>query len=139
VRYIKNNPYYQLRLLKGEEIITTLTAFVKEKKLKSGVLIGLGAGTDLELGSYNLKKQRYHRRRFKGEYEICSLVGNIAWADNEPVLHIHTVISNERFTTYSGHLFASYVAATVEIAIIPGEKKILRQLEPDTGLKLLQL
>ncbi|MGC8798040.1 MAG: PPC domain-containing DNA-binding protein [candidate division WOR-3 bacterium] len=139
MKYRKNGSYYQLRLERGEEIIPTLTTFVRECRIKSGVLFGLGAGTDLELGCYNLKKQAYHRRRFPGEYEICSLVGNIAWVDNEPVLHIHTVISNERLTTWSGHLFAGRVAATCEIAVLPGVRKLLRQLEPDSGLKLLQL
>lgn len=139
MRWKKNGPYYQLRLERGEEIIQTLTQFVQSRRLKSGTLTGLGAGTDLELGCYNLKKKKYHRRLFKGEYEICSLVGNIAWDDKTPILHIHLVISNERLTTYSGHLFAGRVAATCEIAIFPGTVKLIRRLEPDSGLKLLQL
>jgi|UniRef100_A0A7V3PTM9 predicted DNA-binding protein with PD1-like motif len=139
MRYQKNGSYYQLRLERGEEIIPTLSNFIQDHRLKSGILLGLGAGTDLKLGCYNLKKRTYHQRHFKGEYEICSLVGNIAWADNEPILHIHAVISNERLTTYSGHLFAGKVAATCEIAILPGIKKLKRELEPDSGLKLLQL
>jgi len=139
MRWRKNGPYYQLRLERGEEIIPTITEFVQARRLKSGWLTGLGAGTDLELGSYNLKKKKYHRRLFKGEYEICSLVGNIAYDDKTPIQHIHAVISNERLTTYSGHLFGGRVAATCEIAILPGTEKLIRRLEPDSGLKLLQL
>ncbi|MEO0025643.1 MAG: PPC domain-containing DNA-binding protein [candidate division WOR-3 bacterium] len=139
MRYRKNGSYYQLRLERDEEIIPALEQFVRKLKLRSGLVIGLGAGSELELGCYDLKTKKYHRRHFPGEYEICTLVGNIAWSEKNPVLHLHAVISNRRLTTYSGHLFAGRVAATCEIAVIPGREKLVRQLEPDSGLKLLQL
>jgi len=139
MRWQKNGPFYQLRLERGEEILTTLTEFVHCRRLKSGVLFGLGAAENLRLGYYNLKQKRYLLRRFQGEYELGSLVGNIAWVEREPVIHIHAVISNQRLTTYSGHLFAATVAATCEIAIITGGKKVQRRLEPVSGLKLLAL
>lgn len=139
MKYQKNGPYYQLKLEPGDEIIPMLSRFIRDLRIKSGILFGLGAGTDLELGYYHLKKKSYHRRRFQGEFEICSLVGNIAWADKEPILHLHAVISNNRLTTYSGHLFAGRVTVTCEIAVIAGKNRLRRQLDPGTGLKLLEL
>ncbi len=139
MRWIKNSNFYQLRLERDEEILTTLVEFVRKKKIKSGLIFGLGAGRDFVLGYYHLEKKVYHRRRLRAEYEICSLVGNIAWDKDEPVCHIHAVLSNQKMATAGGHLFAGRVAATCEIAIIPGTGLVRRELEPDTGLKLLQL
>lgn len=139
MRWVKNGSFYQLRLCRGEEILTTLTRFVEQNKIKSGVLFGLGAGREFELGYYQLEKRVYHRCRFKGEFEIASLVGNIAWDDKKPVCHCHIVLSDRRMATCAGHLFAGTVAATCEIAIIPGKRKVVREPDRKTALKLLKL
>jgi predicted DNA-binding protein with PD1-like motif len=137
MKWIKNSRFYQLRLLQGEEILTTLVEFVRRVKIKSGVLIGLGAGYDFELGYYNISKKSYRRRRLKGEFEIVSLLGNVAWDGKQPICHCHIALSDRQMATYGGHLFAGRVGATCEISIFPGDKKLNRQLEPETGLKLL--
>lgn len=137
--WVKNGDFYQLRLMPGEEILASLIDFVRKRRIKSGVIWGLGAGSEMVLGWYDLEHQVYHRRRFRGEYEISALLGNIAWENSEPICHIHTVISNRRFATYGGHLFEGKVGATCEVAILPGAKSLRRELEPGTGLKLLKL
>lgn len=139
MRWVKNGSFFQLRLLRGEEILTTLNRFVQQNKIKSGVLFGLGAGLDFELGYYHLEKQVYYRRRLKGEFEIASLIGNIAWDDKKPVCHCHIVLSDRRMATCAGHLFAGTVAATCEIAILPGKRKVIREPDQKTGLKLLKM
>ncbi len=139
MRWIKNGNFYQLRLERDEEILTTLLDFVRQKKIKSGLIYGLGAGRDFVLGYYHLNKRVYHRRRLRGEYEICSLLGNIARDKDEPVCHIHIVLSNQKMAASGGHLFAGRVAATCEIVIITGTKLVRRELVPDTGLKLLAI
>jgi len=139
MRARRNGPYYQLRLERGEEIIGTLSEFVRKRRIGSAAIVGLGAGEKLVLGCYDLKRHRYLRRRFRGEHEIAALVGNVAWAEGEPVCHVHAVISNVRLVTYSGHLLAGRVAATCEVAVLPGAGKLERRLEPDTGLRLLVL
>lgn len=139
MKWTKNGPYYQLRLMKGEEIQATLAAFVKRRRLKSGAVFGLGAAEDVELGYFHLHRRQYAKRRFRGECEVAALVGNIAWAEGEPVCHLHAVISDRRCAAYAGHLFRGTVAATCEITILPGARRLARRLEPDSGLKLLQL
>ncbi|MEO0085133.1 MAG: PPC domain-containing DNA-binding protein [candidate division WOR-3 bacterium] len=139
MRFRKNGPYYQLRLERSEEIVASLATFVRKSKLRSAFLVGLGAGENLVLGFYDLRRRRYQRRRFRGEYEITSLVGNVAWAGGEPVCHVHAVISNSRLTTFSGHLFEGHVTVTCEITVMTGVRRLERRLEPDSGLKLLHL
>jgi predicted DNA-binding protein with PD1-like motif len=139
MKWLKNGRYYQLRLVRGEEIQAALAAFVRRARLKSGALIGLGAARDIELGYYNLHRREYVRRRFRGEHELAALVGNVAWDGKEPVCHVHAVISDKKCATFSGHLFRATVAATCEVSVLPGTRRLVRRVEPDTGLKLLQL
>jgi len=139
VTWRRNGPYFQLRLMKGEEIQAALAAFVKARRLKSGALIGLGAAEQIELGYYNRHRREYVRRRFRGEHEIAALVGNVAWDGKEPVCHVHAVISDRKCAAFAGHLFRAKVAATCEVSILPGTRRLSRRVEPATGLKLLQL
>lgn len=139
MKWRRNGSYYQLRLMKDEDVLKELAGFVRSRRLKSGMLMGVGAATQIVLGYYDLHRQQYRKRRFRGEYELAALVGNIAWDDKEPVCHIHAVISDRRCAAHAGHLFEARVAATCEISVIPGRSRVLRRLEPDTGLKLLQL
>lgn len=139
MKFRKNGPYYQLRLERSEEIVAALVDFARKRRIRSALLVGLGAGEEFVLGFYDLKRRRYLKRRFRGEHEIAGLVGNVAWAGDDPVCHVHAIISDSRLTTFSGHLFEGRVTATCEIAVMPGTRRFGRRLEADSGLKLLQL
>jgi len=139
VKAAKNGPYYQLRLAHGEEIQATLGAFVKAKRLRSGMVVGLGAAEDVELGYFDLKKKVYTKRVFKGDYELASITGNIAWDGDNPICHLHAVITGQKLAAFGGHLFSATVGATCELSILPGTRRLARQLDQLTGLKLLAL
>jgi predicted DNA-binding protein with PD1-like motif len=139
MRCVKNGPYYQLRLMPGEEVMAELAAFVRRRHLKSGFLFGLGAAEDVVLGCFQPGSRTYRKRTFKGDLEVAALVGNVAWAGKDPVCHVHAVISNSRLATFAGHLFSARVTVTCEVSILPGQRKLVRRLESETGLRLLQL
>lgn len=136
---LKTKSGYILRLNRGEEIITTLKDFIKDKKIHGGFLIGLGAGKEITLGFYDADKKTYHKRFFADDHEYTSLTGNISYLDDEPVIHIHAVISAANFVSYSGHLFSGKVSATCEIFITLLDKKLIRKADPTVGLNLMQL
>ncbi len=131
--------YYILRLQKGEEIISSLTAFAKKYKIKSAFIFGLGVGENLTLGYFDAHKKEYIKKQFKSEYEFTSLLGNISYFEKEPVIHIHVTITDSKFKAIGGHLFSGYVPATLEIIVITLSRKILRKSDKATGLKLLDL
>lgn len=139
MQYLKVRNGYVLKLETNEEIMTTLKDFVIDKKIKSAFLYGIGAGKELTLGYYDSKKKMYHKRAFVEEYELASLIGNISYLENDPIIHIHCTISPENFIAYSGHLFAGKVAATCEIFISLLDKKLFRKTDSKTGLNLLNL
>jgi len=135
----KAGPFYQLRLERGEDIPLAVTQFVKEKGIKSGIITGLGAAEKVVLGYFDRKRRTYRKRRFSGEYEIANITGNIAWDGKVPICHLHAAIAGAQLTVRAGHLFAGRVTATCEVAILPGQKRLIRSTDPETGLKLLGL
>jgi predicted DNA-binding protein with PD1-like motif len=139
MRAVRNGAYWQLRLMPGEEIIATLAEFVRSRRIKSGFLTAIGAAEDITLGCFDPKKRVYHKRTFRGDCEVAALVGNVAWDGRNPLCHIHAVISTPRLTTFAGHLFSGKVTVTLEVALVPGARRLTRRPDPFSGLKLLHL
>ncbi len=137
--YVRNGSYYQLRLMPGEEILTTLVEFVRRRHIRSGFVTGIGAAENLMLGCFNPKTRTYRKRTFKGDHEVAAVVGNVAWDGRNPVCHIHAVISTPKLATFAGHLFSGRVTVTLEIALVPGTRRLRRSPDPLSGLKLLVL
>jgi len=135
----RNGAYYQLRLMPGEEIVSTLADFVRRKRIKSGFLTGIGAAEDITLGCFDPKTRAYHKRTFPGDHEVAAVVGNVAWVGKAPACHIHAVISTPRLATFAGHLFSGRVTVTLEVALVPGTRRLVRRADPLSGLNLLAL
>jgi len=139
MKAVRNGAYWQLRLMPGEEIVATLVSFVRSRRIKSGFLTGIGAAEDITLGCFDPKTRTYHKRTFKGDHEVAAVVGNVAWVGKDPVCHIHAVISTPRLATFAGHLFSGTVTVTLEVALVPGTRRLARKPDPLSGLNLLTL
>jgi len=139
VKAVRNGSYWQLRLMPGEEIIETLGGFLGSRRIRSGFLTAIGAAENITLGCFDPKSRKYHKRVFKGDHEVAALVGNVGWLGRNPVCHIHAVISTPRLVTYAGHLFSGTVTVTLEVALVPGTRRLVRSLDPLSGLNLLAL
>lgn len=134
---IKNGDAWFLRLDKDEDLFPTLEKWAAENEMKSGHLSGIGALKDVELGFYHLTEKHYDRKMFPKEAELLSLDGNLCSLDGKPFFHIHTVLGNEKFEAFGGHLFAAKVAVTCEINFRPFQEDIVRTPNEEIGLNLL--
>ncbi len=139
MKAVRDGGYYQLRLMPGEEIVGSVTNFARSRRIKSGFLTGLGAAEDIMLGCFDPKTKSYHKRVLKGDHEVAALVGNVAWVGNEPVCHIHAVVSTPKLVALAGHLFSGRVTVTIEIALVPGTRRLSRKPDALFGLNLLAL
>ena len=139
MKAVKNGLYWQLRLMPGEEIVETLAGFVRKQRIKSGFMTAIGAAEDITLGCFNPQTKAYHKRMFIGDHEVAAMVGNVAWVGRNPVCHIHAIISTSRLTTFAGHLFSGTVTVTLEVALLPGIRRLARKPDPISGLNLLAL
>ncbi|GAQ95505.1 hypothetical protein TAGGR_2400 [Thermodesulfovibrio aggregans] len=126
----------QGRLFKGDEIVSTITKFLKENSITSGLISGIGAVKKAKIGYYNQSEKKYISQEFNEPMEILSLKGNISIKDGEPFLHLHIVLSKEDFTCIGGHLYEAEVFA-FEFEIVEFEgNSFQRGFDEDTGLFL---
>jgi predicted DNA-binding protein with PD1-like motif len=130
---------YALRLDSGEEIVAGLRDFARRQSVRAAALLGLGALGECELGFYVRGTGSYVRRAFTGEFEIGSLVGNLADFEGEPFPHCHVVIAGEDFVAHTGHLFRGVVSVTCEIQVIRDPGVLRRVRRPEVGYLPLEL
>lgn len=132
---------YIVRLEKGELLVESLIKLVETQAIKAAWVNGLGGALWAELGFYDLPTKKYKWQRFDELLEITALQGNISWRGNKPALHIHGTLSGRDFKTIGGHVKEVAVAGTCEIFLhtIFGDKPLLRSLNSETGLALLDL
>ena len=139
MKFIFKDDKYLIRLFKGEDLFEELENFASTEKLKSGMLKGIGALTDVELGFYHLSEKTYERKNFDEEYELLSLDGNLSTFENKPFFHIHTVLGQSDFSCVGGHLFKAKVAVTTELYFFPLDETIHREWDKEIGLNLLNI
>jgi predicted DNA-binding protein with PD1-like motif len=131
---------HTVTLQRGELLITSLTKLIKDKNIQSAWINGLGGVQWAELGFYNLETQQYTWRRFDQLLEITSIQGNIAWQDDEPVIHTHGTFSDSAYNAIGGHIKELEVSGTCELHLhtIFGDH-LSRVHDNQTGLNLLHL
>ena len=133
------DPFYLIRLKRGEEIIRTLVSWAGHAGIPGGMLSGLGAMREVTLGYFDDAKREYLRKEFKEPVEILSLSGGISSLHDKPYIHIHAVIGDAEGRVWGGHLFGGTITATGEIYVLPARRKISRVPDPDEPFNLLDL
>lgn len=139
MNYIKKNNSYILKFDQDEKLVQLIEEFVIKHRIKFGWLSGLGACKGAELGFYDLENQDYKWQTFTELSEITNLTGNVSWLKDEPKVHIHITLSDNKFNTYGGHLKELIVGGTVELKLDLVEHKISRVFDEKTGLNTLEL
>ncbi len=129
---------HALRLDAGEEIVASLRDFASAHGIRAGLLTGIGAVGETELGFFVRATGEYVTRTFTGEHEIGSLTGNFSELDGEPFPHCHIVIAGEDFVAHTGHLFRGVVTVTCEIHIVTDPGVLRRLRRPDLGFHPLE-
>jgi predicted DNA-binding protein with PD1-like motif len=129
---------YLIRIDKGEELMAAIIGFIAEKGIPSGVISGIGALTDVELGYFNRDRQEYQRQKFDNIYELLSLKGNISYIDGKPIVHAHCILGRNDYGLIGGHLFSGEVAVTAEVFVQVFNERISRAMNPELKLNLLR-
>jgi len=118
-----------------EELISELLSFCKKEKINSGFFIGFGAVRSGIIGRYTNKNYKW--KKFSGEFEIGSLVGNLTIKDNELFIHSHVVLGDKNFKALVGHIKELIIYPTCEIIFWSSDKKIKRKYNKETNLFLI--
>lgn len=125
-----------IRLDYGEEVMASLVAFAREKKIRGAAFHGFGSLSDPVLASYDLKKKRYRKRQFRGLYEAAGMTGNLAMLARAPALHCHLVIGGKDLKAYAGHLVSGKAGGTLEISL-QKTRPLRRGRDSKTGLNVI--
>ena len=139
MQYRKLANGFLIRLIKGEEVIATLSAFIEEQKILGGFVFGLGALKDLTLGYFDAPNKTYIKKLFPEDLEFGNVTGSISYLEGKPFVHAHVTAGSSDFIAVTGHLFSATISATGEFFILPSDSKIERKPDSDTGLNLLEL
>lgn len=127
------------RLEIGDEIIASVRELARTEAIPSAFISGLGAVNDITLAFYDTMTRTYEETRLTQELEVVSMTGNIAWLGEEPVVHLHGVVSRRDGTTAAGHIMRGTVSVTLEVMVLVHADKIQRRNVPAVGLNLLDL
>jgi predicted DNA-binding protein with PD1-like motif len=129
-----------VRLEKGEKLTNSLLPLIASQKIPSVWISAIGACSWAELGFYDLNTKQYIWQKLNQPMEIINLVGNLAWENNQPILHLHGTFSKQNLETVGGHIKELEVAGTCEVFLHRwyGDR-LTRSEDSLTGLKLLDL
>lgn len=126
-----------LILERGENVLDSLTQCATAAQLQGGMISGLGAIEDPELGYFDLKKSTFVRRRFAGMFEVLAVSGNFSRDRKELTTHVHVSLGRSNFRVIGGHLLDAKVAITIELFIVPLGEMPVRTMNPELGLRLI--
>lgn len=130
---------YLVKLDKEEEVMESLSSFVAEKRIPCGVLQGIGAVKDLQLGYFDTRAAKYRKKRIRKTVEVLNLTGNISYLDDKPFIHAHITVAGSDQRLLGGHLFRATVAVTMEIYIKVISGKLNRRHDPRIGFNFWDL
>lgn len=128
-----------LRLNAGEEAIAEIIDYCKKNRITAGWINMIGACSEVELYYYNPTSKKYENLQIKDYLEVLPSEGNIGVFENEPILHIHGLFSDNAYGTHGGHVNSLIVSATLEVKIEVYEGTLTRKFDEATCLKLMSL
>lgn len=134
---VKEAGRYLLRFDRGEDVIAALSLFAAQERIAGASFTGIGAAEKITLSFYRGRTKTYEDMMIKDELEIASLSGNIAWKENEPVVHAHGVFSDRQMRCFGGHIKKCVVASTCEVSLSVFGKRVERTHDDATGLNVL--
>lgn len=110
---------FAIVLDRGDEIVGSLEAFVREQGLAAGRFTAAGAFSYVVLGFFDWSKKDYERIHVDQPVQILSLEGEIILDAGKPRLHSHVVLAKPDGSPCSGQLLEGYVRPVLEIVIDP--------------------
>jgi predicted DNA-binding protein with PD1-like motif len=131
---------YALIFDKGDEVMSNLKSFAREKKLGGSHFTAIGAFQDVTLGYFDWEKKDYRKIPVHEQVEVVSLVGDIAEGDEgEPKVHAHVVLGKSDGVALGGHLLEARVRPTLEVMLVESPEHLRRKHDPESGLALIRI
>ena len=124
---------------KGDEVMTGLTTFARERRLTACHCTAIGAFSDLTVGFFDWEKKDYVKIPIHEQVEVLSLVADIALKDGQPMVHAHVVVGKSDGTAHGGHLIEGHVRPTLEVILVEAPHFLQRTHDEESGLALIDI
>ena len=113
-----------LRLDRGDEIISCLTALYEQYPIKLASITGIGATNEAKVGLFDITTKKYYATT-----TLSTMAG-------KPYLHLHATLCDKDHRAWGGHLNSAIISATFEGIITLIDGTVDRQFDPEIGLNL---
>lgn len=124
----------------NEDLFDAIKELIKKHKIKSGLINVIGALKQFTIGYFDIERKKYNFKTFDEDIELISCMGNIAFKDNEPIIHLHVSVGKDDYSIMGGHLSQpSVVSITAEVYIYEINQTLTRANDPQFDLSLLDL
>jgi predicted DNA-binding protein with PD1-like motif len=123
----------------GDEVVSEITIFAREKGLDAASMTAIGAFSGATLGYFDVEKKEYEKIPVEEQVEVLSLIGDIALNEGEPELHAHVVLGRRDGTTRGGHLLEARVRPTLEVVLVESPDHLQKRTDEETGLALIDI
>ncbi|MHA2035652.1 MAG: PPC domain-containing DNA-binding protein [Promethearchaeota archaeon] len=123
-----------------EDLIEAIIEMVKKHNIQSGLINCVGALKKFTIGYFNIDTKTYETKTFEECIELVSCIGNIAFINDEPIIHLHITVGNNKYSLMGGHLVQpAIVSITGEIYIFEIDQKLYKEHDSQFNLSLLNL
>ena len=128
---------YVLVYEQGDEFISGLQGFAEQQAFAVSHFSAIGAFSHAVVGFFDRRKLNYIKTPIKEQVEVLSLTGNITLSDQGYKVHAHVVLGKSDASAIGGHILEAHVWPTLEVIVEESPKHLRRQIDPETGLALL--
>jgi len=123
-----------------EDLMDSIIEMVKKHNIKSGIINCIGALKKFTIGFFEIDSKEYKLETFNENVELLTCMGNIAFKDDEPIIHLHVSLGRKDYSLIGGHLSKpSIVSVTGEVIIFEIDKELNRTTDPQFNLSLLNI
>ena len=136
MEYRKFGDTYVVRMDRGEEILSTLTALCEKGDIRLAQVDALGAVDHAVVSVYDVPTRTFFKKEFNEPMEISNLCGTVSRKDGKVYIHLHVTVCDKDLLAHGGHANELRVSATCEMVIrtIPGE--VDRRVDENVGLNV---
>ncbi len=122
---------------KGDEAFSGLQDFAEKYHVTSAHFTAIGAVNGATVGWFDPRRKMYKKIPIAGQFEVISMVGDIALFQGKPIVHTHMVLAGADGTTRGGHVLDANVSPTLEVMVTVDAIAMQKRLDPETDLTLI--
>ena len=123
----------------GDELASELKEFSQRAQITGASLSAVGAFCEVKLAWFDWEKKSYATSvELTEQFELVSLLGDIATNQGKPEVHAHLAIARRNGVVVGGHLQRAVVRPTCEVIVTEVGGAMRKRVDPESGLALIR-